>query len=192
MMLCPGRMYDEFTAVGLRSTSVIVAVRPEAMQAHAITIDNPVEVFNVCLYRLWELSRMPNSSPNRVRILGWAPMDVICQAISHHEHRIKTFREDEGAVIVSYMGESIGKKEYVYVGKNRGYNNHEGMWLDVRCGRIGYKPMRGTIVEVNVDRRLGDLAWRVVNIVRQGLLQARDNCAKFEGPRPSGTKDATT
>lgn len=177
-MFYPGCMYDEFSAPGLRSTCIVVSLRPDAMQAHAITIDNPVEIFNVCLYRLWELSRMPSSSPNRVRLAGRAPTGVIEQAKRQHEHRMKTFREDDSTVIVSYMGPAIGKNEYVYVGKNRGYNNQEGMWLDVSCGRIGYKPVRSTIVEIKKDRRLGDLAWKVMVCVMDGLLQARDNVHK--------------
>lgn len=176
-MFYPGCMYEELHAVGLRTVNVVVSVREDSMQAHVISIDNPIEVFNVCLSRLTSLLQILDESRNRIRILGKAHPRVIDESIRHHLNRMRTFNDSElnGMVLISYMGPTIGLKEYVYVGKNRGYNNHDGMWLDVQYGRIGYKPLRCTIVEIKTDRYLRAMAWRTMVSIRDGLFQTKNN-----------------
>jgi hypothetical protein len=172
-------MYEEVNAMGLKTVFVIVSVRQESMQAHAISIDNVIEMSNVCLSRLMDYVRRPDTCADRARILGTAPPNVIDDAIRHHLNRMRTFRDEElnGTVLMCYMGASLGVKEYVYFGKNKGYNNHDGMWLDVQLGRIGYKPIRCTIVDVKIDMALRGMAWRLMNVIKNGLYQAKNNVA---------------
>ena len=178
-MFYPGCMYDEINENGIRTVNIIVSIRLDSMQGHVISIDNPIEMSNVCLSRLAEYVRKPDNCANRVRIIGKAPHDVIDDAIRHHLNRMRTFRDEElnGTVLMSYMGPALGMKQYVYFGKNRGYNNQDGMWLDVQLGRIGYKPLRCTIVEVKNDRVLRAMAWRLMNVIRDGLYKAKNNVA---------------
>lgn len=174
-MFYPGCMYEQIHAVGLVTVNVIVSVRPDSMQGHAISMDNPVEMFNVCLSNLKSLVERPDNCSNRARILGVAPQRVINDALRHHLNRMRTFNDQElnGTVLMSYMGPGIGVKKYVYIGKNRGYNNQDGMWFDVQSGRIGYKPLRCTIVYVRKDNTLRGMAWRLMNIIKSDLYAAK-------------------